>query len=161
VRGRILRLGAIAVAVIAITIVLASFARQETPNVVVAGNDGRIAAIPLGDASSFSFRYTHSVYERPVVETFEVDDRGGFALVEVRSPAEKALDYYGVEGSRSSEGSWRRLSVDEPLRLTELPMIATPKGRRTLVVGDRQLRLYNEEEATHVTICIGPGRGCS
>jgi hypothetical protein len=154
-------LGAIAVAVIAIMIVLASFARPEAPSVIVVGNDGRIASIPLGDASGFSFSYTHSVYERPVVETFEVDDRGGFALVEVRSPAEKALDYYGVEGRRSSEGSWRRLSIDAPLRLTELPMIATPTGRRTLVVGGRHLRLYGEEEATHVTICIGSSRGCS
>lgn len=142
------------------TIVLTSIARQESPTVVVVASDERITEIPLRNASGFSLSYTHSVYKRPVVETFEVDDRGGFALVQVRSPIEKTLDYYGVEGTRSSVRGWRRLSIDEPTRLTRLPLIATSTGRRTLVVGDRHLPLYDAHDAAHLTICVGPP-GCS
>jgi hypothetical protein len=156
-----LRTGAIAVALIVSTVVLTSSTRTETPSVVLVGREGKIAEIPLSDTSRFSLSYRHSVYNRPAVETFEVDDRGGFSLVHVRSPAERTLDYYYAEGRRSSAGGWRRLSLDEPPRFTRLSLIATPTGRRTLVVGNRRLPLYDGREATHVTICIGPSQGCS
>lgn len=158
-RRRILRFGAIVVAVVVSTVVPASSTRPETPTVVVVGDDGTIAEIALED-SRFSLAYRHSVYERRAVEVFEVDDRGRFALVHVRSPAEKTLDYYGVEGMRSRHGGWSRLSLDEPPRFTRLSLIATPTGKRTLVVGEQRLPLYDGSEATHVTICIGPSKRC-
>lgn len=159
-RRRVLRFGATVVAVIVSTVVPASSTRPEAPAVVVVGDDGTVAEIPL-EGSRFSLTYKHSVYERPAVETFEVDDRGRFELVHVRSPAEKTLDYYGVEGTRSRHGGWSRLSLDKPPRFTRLSLIATPTGRRTLVVGDQRLPLYDGPGATHVTICIGPSQRCS
>lgn len=159
-RRHVLRFGAIVVALIVSTVVPASSTRPEAPTVVVVGDDGTIAEIALED-SRFSLAYRHSVYERRAVEVFEVDDRERFELVQVGSPAEKTLDYYGVEGTRSRHGGWSRLSLDEPPRFTHLSLIATPTGRRTLVVGDQRVPLYDGPDANHVTICIGPSNGCS
>jgi hypothetical protein len=149
-----------AIAVVLSSVALISATRPEAVTVMVVADDGTIAQLPLKD-SRFALSYKHSVYGHPALETFEVDDRGRFELVHVTSPAEQTLDYYGAEGRRTEHGEWRRLSFDEPPRFTRLPLIATPTGKRTLVVGGQRLALYDGPEATHVTICIGPSRGCS
>jgi Domain of unknown function (DUF1850) len=159
VRRPVLSCGVIAVAVLLSSVVLNSSTGPEAVTVMAVGDDGTIAELPLKDAR-FALGYRHSIYEHPAVETFEVDDHGRFELVHVTSPSEQVLDYYGVEGERTKHGGWRRLSFDEPPRFTRLPLIATPTGRRTLIVDQKRLALFEGLEATHITICIGPSQGC-
>lgn len=71
---------------------LISSTRPETVTVMDVGNDGTIAEVPPMD-SRVALSYRHSIYGRPAIETFEVDDHGRFELVHVTSPSEQALDY--------------------------------------------------------------------
>jgi len=112
------------------------------PAVVVADERGReLASVPLPEDHRFALTYRHSVYQAEVTETFAVTG-GGFRLVAVASPSEAVLDYYELEGRRGRDGGWRRLEPDASPRLHALPLLATEVGRRTLVVEDRRLPLF-------------------
>jgi hypothetical protein len=52
------------------------------------------------------------------------------------------LDHYQLEGRRRAEGHGRLLEPTASPRLESLPLVATKRGRRTLVVGARHLPLY-------------------
>jgi hypothetical protein len=53
------------------------------------------------------------------------------------------LDYHELEGRRGRDGGWwRAWSRPPPPRLDALPVAATEVGRRTLVVEDRRLPLF-------------------
>ncbi|MGH2749593.1 MAG: hypothetical protein ACRDK3_01765 [Actinomycetota bacterium] len=150
---------AVVVLVIALALgfVLTGSASERDPVVVVGGHQGEVAAVPLSGDSRFSLRYRHSVYERPAVETFAVDESGRFSLVHVTSSSEEVLDYYGIDGRRVSKGPWRRLVLDEPQRFSRLSLIGTPTGRRTLLVDDERVPLYGQHGPAHLSICIRPG----
>jgi hypothetical protein len=112
------------------------------PAVVVADERGHeVARVPLAEGGRFELRYRHSVYRAEVTETFAAGD-GGFRLVTIASPSEAVLDYYELEGRRAASGSLWRLEPASSPRLASLPLVATEIGRRTLVVGDRQVPLF-------------------
>jgi hypothetical protein len=112
------------------------------PAVVVADERGReVASVPLPEGGRFALRYRHSVYRAEVTETFAAGD-GGFRLVTIASPSEAVLDYYELEGRRAATGALWRLEPAASPRLASLPLVATEVGRRTLVVGDRQVPLF-------------------
>jgi hypothetical protein len=109
--------------------------------VVVTDQRGReVAAVPLPDGGRFALRYRHSVYRAEVTETFAA--AGGFRLVPIASPSEAVLDYYELEGRPAASGPLWRLEPATSPALASLPLVATDVGRRTLVVGDRQVPLF-------------------
>ena len=127
------------------------------PAVVVADERGReLASVPLPEAGRFALSYRHSVYRAEVTETFAVAD-GGFRLVAIASPSEAVLDYYELEGRRVAEHGWRLEPAATP-RLEALPLVATEVGRRTLVVGDRQVPLFTPGGSpAHLVLSIHRG----
>jgi hypothetical protein len=115
----------------------------DGPAVVVADERGRqLASVRLPEGGRFALQYRHSVYQAEVTETFAATG-GGFRLVAVASPSEAVLDYYELEGRRGRDGGWWRLEPDATPRLDALPLLATEVGRRTLVVEDRRLPLFD------------------
>ena len=115
----------------------------DGPAVVVADERGRqLASVRLPEGGRFALQYRHSVYQAEVTETFAATD-GGFRLVAVASPSEAVLDYYDLEGRRGRDGGWWRLEPYATPRLDALPLLATEVGRRTLVVEDRRLPLFD------------------
>jgi Domain of unknown function (DUF1850) len=143
-RGRLLAGAAVlGVAVAAAAATVAAIGRDGGgPVVVVADERGReVASVPLPEGGRFALRYRHSVYRAEVTETFAVGD-GGFRLVTIASPSEAVLDYYELEGRRAATGALWRLEPAASPRLASLPLVATEVGRRTLVVGDRQVPLF-------------------
>ena len=119
--------------------------RGGGPAVVVADERGRqLASVRLPEGGQFALQYRHSVYRAEVTETFAATD-GGFRLVAVASPSEAVLDYYELEGRRTADHGWRRLEPVASPRLESLPLLATEVGRRTLVVGDRRLPLFEPD----------------
>jgi hypothetical protein len=112
------------------------------PAVVVRDQGGReVASVPLPDGGRFALRYRHSLYRAEVTETFAAGD-DGFRLVTIASPSEAVLDYYELEGRRAASGPLWRLEPAASPALASLPLVATEIGRRTLVVGDRQVPLF-------------------
>jgi Domain of unknown function (DUF1850) len=112
------------------------------PAVVVTDQQGReVASVPLPDGGRFALRYRHSVYRAEVTETFAAGD-DGFRLVTIASPSEAVLDYYELEGRREASGPLWRLEPAASPAVAALPLVATEVGRRTLVVGDRQVPLF-------------------
>jgi hypothetical protein len=109
---------------------------------VVAEAQGEvIAALPLGRGERFSLTYRHSVLHAPAREEFTAAPDGSFRLTAVVSPDEAVLDYYAVPGERTwDEGRWR-LDLADPPAFRELPLIATARGGRTLVAGQRRAAL--------------------
>jgi hypothetical protein len=141
-RGRTLAGAALLVAVAAAALVAVPWRDAGDPAVVVADERGReLAAVPLPPSGRFALRYRHSVYRAEVTETFAASG-DGFRLVAVASPNEAVLDYYELEGRRGRDGGWRRLEPDASPSLHALPLLATEVGRRTLVVEDRRLPLF-------------------
>jgi hypothetical protein len=104
---------------------------------------------PLPASGRFAIEYRHSYYRVAARETFAAD-ASGFRMVEVASPSEAVLDYYEMPGRKRRDG-WMRLSAARPVHFDRLPLVATPVGRRTLVVGGRHYALY-ERAPRHVTI---------
>ena len=114
-------------------------------SVVVRDADGTVVSRPpLPDSDSFEIEYAHSYYDAPTVETFSANPRGGFELVGVSSPSEAVLDYYELEGRKTTAGGWTHLVPSEPRRFEELSLIGTEKGRKTLVVSGERLPLFAE-----------------
>lgn len=120
--------------------------------VAVEGERGLVAARPLPAGGRFDLSYLHSYYRVEAVESFRAAG-GGFDLVGVASPSEAVLDYYGLAGGRRRDGGWLRLDPQPPRHFTALPLVATPVGRRTLVVGADRIALAGPE-AAHVTIRV-------
>ena len=128
----------------------------ETGSSVVArGEDGRVVARErLPDSGRFEIEYVHSYYRAPTVERFVAAGEGGFVLVGVSSTNDGVLDYYAVPGRKSVEGRWLNLRLDREQRFEELPLIATAKGRKTLVVSGERFPLFEEGGAAHLTLQV-------
>lgn len=120
--------------------------------------DRAIACLELPESGHFSISYQHSYYDAPAVEKF-IANGTTFRLVEISSVNEGVLDYYELEGERKSSGAWFSLLPDERRRFDSLPLIATEKGRRTIVVSGEKQPLYGEDDARHLTLEIEDG-GC-
>ena len=124
--------------------------------VVIRDADGELLAhesLPAG--GRFALAYRHSYYRAPAREVFRAG-RGGFALRELVSPRAAVLDYYAVAGRRTRAHGRVRLELDDPPRYRRLSLIATATGRRTLVVGDRRVPLY-DDRARHLTLTVEGG----
>ena len=140
--ARVRLAAAVLVAALAVAVAAMTGLGGDGPAVVVADERGRqLASVRLPEGGRFALQYRHSVYQAEVTETFAATD-GGFRLVAVASPSEAVLDYYELEGRRGRDGGWRRLEPDASPRLHALPLLATEVGRRTLVVEDRRLPLF-------------------
>jgi hypothetical protein len=112
-----------------------------------------VASRPVPAGGSFALAYEHSAYRAPAVEIFVV--RGGrFTMEAVASPNEAVLDYYAVPGRRVRTSGWWLLRPEAPQRFGELPLIATPVGRRTLVAGGSCTPLYPPSGAYDLRIRI-------
>jgi hypothetical protein len=127
-------------------------------SVVAAGADGAaVAARPLPAGGGFALAYLHSAYHAPAVEVFTATG-SRFTMSAVASPNEAVLDYYAVAGSRSPASGWWVLRLDRPQVFDELPLIATPTGRRMLVAGSDCVPLYPASGASELRIGIARGR---
>ncbi|MCW2904502.1 MAG: hypothetical protein JWO67_6767 [Streptosporangiaceae bacterium] len=117
----------------------------------------QLAARPLPRDGSFALAYEHSAYLAPAVELFAAaGDR--FTMYGLASPNEAVLDYYEVAGRRTRVLGWWVLRLDRPQAFRQLPLIATPVGRRTLVVGDACVPLYPSSGSYDLRIRIRPVR---
>lgn len=124
-------------------------------SVVARGEDGRVVAREgLRGSGRFEIEYLHSYYREPVVEHFVADGDGGFALVEISSTSDGVLDYYAVPGRKSAHGRWLNLRLNTEQRFEELPLIATEKGRKTLVVSGERFPLFGEDGPAHLTLRV-------
>ncbi len=140
----------------ALLIVGAAFSFDCDSSVVVRGSDGRIVArSPLSDSERFKIEYVHSYYRTPVVETFVAEPSSGFRLDAISSSSEAALDYYELEGARSAEDQWLRLTPNSAQHFEVLPLIGTAKGRKTLVLPDREIPLFSDDgPPLHLTLRV-------
>ncbi|MEV0201322.1 DUF1850 domain-containing protein [Nonomuraea sp. NPDC050691] len=115
-----------------------------------------VAGLLLPPSGIFALAYVHSVYRAPSAEVFTA--RGGrFTMWAVVSSSGGVIDYYALDGTRSRtpDGGWAlRLAV--PVTYDELPLIATPIGRRTLVAGGRCLPLHPASGARAITLTVRP-----
>jgi hypothetical protein len=132
-----------------------AFEQTRTERYVVArATSGRVVArVPLPPRGRFALSYIHSIYEAPGVERFAA--RGnGFTLIGLSSPSSAVLDYYGLEGRRSKKHGWWSLAPASRPRYEELPVIATDKGRRALVVSGTTVPLFERGRAVHLTLSV-------
>lgn len=113
------------------------------PHVVARSLDGgEVAELRLPPSGRFALEYLHSSYREPARETFRVRDDGSFELVAISSPSQAVLDYYEIDGARSSRGGVWTLRPARPARFDGMALAATDTGRRTLVAGDQRAPLY-------------------
>ena len=140
----------------ALLIVGAAFSVDWGSSVVVRDPDGRIVAqSPLSDSESFKIEYVHSYYKTPVVETFVAEPSSGFRLDAISSTSEAVLDYYELEGARSAEDRWLRLTPNRAQHFEVLPLIGTAKGRKTLVLPDHKIPLFSDDaRPVHLTLRV-------
>ncbi|MCK2218843.1 DUF1850 domain-containing protein [Actinomadura sp. ATCC 31491] len=98
-----------------------------------------MAGLPV--TGGFLLAYVHSVHHAPAAEVFTVEGRR-FTMRAVVSASGGVLDYYALPGTRgrTRDGGYV-LWLDRPATYTELSLLATPIGRRTLVAGRRCLPL--------------------
>ena len=144
--------------VIGVPLVLAgaSLADRSDRAVVVRDAAGEVVAreaLPPG--GGFALAYRHSYYRAPAREVFRAG-QDGFTLRALVSPSAAVLDYYALAGRRTRSNRRVRLVLEERQRYTELPLIATRTGRRTLVVGDRNVPLYGDR-ARHLVLAVEGG----
>jgi hypothetical protein len=104
----------------------------------------------------FELAYMHSVYRAPARERF-VAGGEGFQLDSIASPKNEVLDYYALAGRRARRGRWRILEPRAKRRYSELALIATRVGRRTLLAGGRRIPLYGRRDR-HLRVTLGGGR---
>jgi hypothetical protein len=124
-------------------------------SVVVRDPEGRmISRDPLPGSGEFEIEYVHSYYQAPAAEHFVAEKDGSFELFEVSSPSEAVLDYYELEGRKETRDDFLRLLPEKPQRFETLPLIATDKGRRTLVVSGERIPLYEEGGMRRVKIQV-------
>ena len=124
-------------------------------SVVVRDSEGGTTSrYPLPGSGEFEIEYVHSYYQVPAAEHFVAERDGSFELFEVSSPSEAVLDYYEMEGRKETGDDLLWLVPEEPQRFETLPLIATEKGRRTLVVSGERIPLYEEGGLHHVTIQV-------
>jgi hypothetical protein len=134
---------------------LVAYASDWGMSVVVRDSEGRTTSrYALPGSGEFEIEYVHSYYKAPVTEHFVADEDGGFELFEVSSPSEAVLDYYELEGRKELGYDLLRLVPEEPQRFETLPLIATEKGRRTLIVSGERKPFYKEGGLRHVTIKV-------
>jgi hypothetical protein len=118
---------------------------------------------PLPADGRFAITYRHSYYRVPATEWLTVGANGALSVERIESPSEAVLDYYelpGVAYERTRE-RWSTELLD-PDPMPRLTVLATATGRRTLVVGDRSLPLWQAEgEARAVTIHAVAAPGCA
>ena len=113
------------------------------PHVVARSVDGgQVAELRLPPSGRFALEYLHSYYREPARETFRARDDGSFELVAVSSPSEAVLDYYEIDGKRSSRNGVWTLRPAHPPRFDGMALAATAVGRRTLVASGRRAPLY-------------------
>jgi hypothetical protein len=125
----------------------------EEAVVARAADGGRVASLPLSESGEFGIAYRHSYYEAPAIEHFVVDGQG-FRMTAISSPHEGVLDYYRLEGEREKREGRVWLNPDEERVYDSLPLIATERGRRTLVASSGEKALYTGKGARHLTISI-------
>ncbi len=122
------------------------------PEVVARDADGGVVAeAALPSDGRFALTYRHSVYKSPAEERFRAVD-GGFVLDSIASPNAQVLDYYELDGTRTRENGVWVLHPDRKARFDTMPLAATRRGQRTLVAGDRHLRLYGH--AVHLRLAV-------
>ncbi len=132
-----------------------AYASDWGTSVVVRDPEGRTTSrYPLPGSDEFEIEYVHSLYQAPATEHFAADEDGSFELFEVSSPSEAVLDYYELEGRKEKWDDLLRLLPGGPQSFETLPLIATEKGRRTLVVSGERIPLYEEGGLRHVTIQV-------
>lgn len=129
------------------------------PSVVVrdAGGTAVVARSALPDSGEFGIEYVHSYFGEPAAEHFVADRDGSFRLVGISSRSEAVLDYYELEGRKEAASGSLRLIPGESQRFEMLPLIATQKGRRTLVVSGERQPLYERDGPVHLTIRVEEG----
>ncbi len=125
-------------------------------SVVVRGEDGSVVACEgLPGTGKFEIQYLHSYYRAPAVEHFVAGDRGSFELVGISSTNDGVLDYYAVPGRKSADGRWLSLELYREQRFETLPLIASRKGRKTLVVSGERVPLFTKgRDALHLTLRV-------
>lgn len=122
--------------------------------VVVDGDAAHTVVDRLAAGERVELAYVHSIYGAPARERFRVEGIG-LTLVSVTSPNDAVLDYYAVAGGRTvGADGWRTLTLDEPVQITALPLIATPVGQRTVVVRGRCYPLWTAAPGSHVTLTV-------
>jgi hypothetical protein len=150
------RAGLVAGAALLLAAAVAAAARPGGgPAVVVTDDRGRqVAVAPLPEGGRFALQYRHSVYRAEVTETFAAGG-DGFRLVTVASSSEAAVDYYELEGRQAAAGPLWRLEPSASPLLDSLPLVGTEVGRRTLVVGDRRIPLFEPGgAAAHLVLSV-------
>jgi hypothetical protein len=113
---------------------------------VVRGWDDEILLrLPL-PAGHFALRYRNSLYGSLAEERFAVGADGMMELVGLAADDAAVLDeYYLTAGPQPAAAGDSRRWHAQPiarLRLERLTVAATEHGRRTLLVGDRQIPLW-------------------
>lgn len=128
--------------------------------VVREANGDELLRAALPGSGRFGISYRHSYYDAPAVERFSVA-RGArkpvLELVEISSPHDGVLDYYELEGDKRRDGEtsgWTSLLPVERQRFETLPLIATEKGRRTLVVAGEEHPLYRADGPRHLVLNV-------
>jgi hypothetical protein len=134
---------------------LVAYASDWGMSVVVRDFEGRTTSrYPLSGSGEFEIEYVHSYYKAPAAEHFVAKEDGTFELFEVSSPSEAVLDYYEMEGRKKMGDDLLRLVPGGYQRFETLPLIATEKGRRTLVVSGKRTPLYEEGGLRRSTIQV-------
>lgn len=123
-------------------------------SVVVRDSEGTTSRYSLPGSGEFEIEYVHSYYQAPAAEHFAADEDGSFELFEVSSPSEAVLDYYELKGRKEIGDDILRLLPEKPQRFEALPLVATEKGGRTLVVSGERIPLYEEGGSRRVIIQV-------
>ena len=125
---------------------------------VVRANDESVLLSVALPEDRFVLRYRNSIYGSVAEERFTVNAQGQMVLVEVAADDPVVLDEY-YRASRPTvtvEGDARpwRAVPDAPLLLDQLPLAATPHGRRTLIVEDEAFPLWPLAEGGAPTLLL-------
>ena len=130
---------------VAVAVPMAAVHADGRRLVVVDEQGHTVATETLPSSGRFSIDYQHSYYDQPATEHFTADATG-FRVSALSSPSEAVLDYYDVWGTRSTTADGDHVLVPHASPdLHVLPLIATEKGQRTLVVSGRRTPLWSGE----------------
>lgn len=131
--------------------------RRALQLVVRATDESVLLSVALPDYR-FALRYRNSVYGSVAEERFTINGQGQMVLVEVAADDPAVLDEYYQAGRPTAtvEGDarpWRAVPA-APLLLDQLPLAATPHGRRTLIVDDEAFPLWPLAEGGAPTLLL-------